>query len=228
MHTWGVVALIWTTWTGVQDAIPFEFNTIFKSKWDCEQQLANYTPEVVLTEFDRRFGEDADPKRWEKGLVMVSVRCHDAGVEAMVDIIEPSIPKPQRKNAAAQQSDSDAFLAAEAAVAPLADPIVEDPKWPRQPRNQEVRPTTWDQFQEAVLAERRPVKTEERPAPALTPRQKQTLEEEMEAGRRRVQRNQEELLARPVHPPDPGEGHNVPVFRPSEYTHERNLNKVRG
>lgn len=150
-----------------------------------------------------------------------------------LQIIEPTIAKPTRTSTK-PISEADAFLLAEEAAKAQPTPIVEDPKWPRQPRNDEVRPTDWDQFNAAVMAARNrdphgePIPHEYHPPPPRTSRQQQALEEEMAAGKARVARNEQERIARVIPPPDPGDGFNVPVFRPKEYTHEKILNKVKG
>jgi hypothetical protein len=61
--------------------------------------------------------------------------------------------------------------------------------------------------------------------PAPTERQLAARQAEMEAGARRVAWHAEQQANRPVPPPDPGTGTNTPVFRPGEYSHEKNVHK---
>lgn len=63
--------------------------------------------------------------------------------------------------------------------------------------------------------------------PEPTARQKANTLAEMEAGAARVRFAEEQQAKRPVVPPDAGTGSSTPVFRPGEYTHEKDLTKAR-
>jgi hypothetical protein len=86
---------------------------------------------------------------------------------------------------------------------------------------------THDQFVQYLINERSKPAPVAPPPPPLTQRQMSRLEQEMEAGRKRVAYFEQMNNRRVVPPPEPGEHTNVPVFRTAEYQHERVVNKTR-
>ena len=62
--------------------------------------------------------------------------------------------------------------------------------------------------------------------PPLTERQRRGIEEEMEAGRRRVAFNEEQRIHNPPPPLDPKiEGSTTPLMMSTDYQHEKNTRK---
>lgn len=64
--------------------------------------------------------------------------------------------------------------------------------------------------------------------PPMTERQQSRLEEEMEAGRRAVAKQQAQIDSRPIPPRDPREGSSAPVHRPGNLVPDPTLRNTSG
>lgn len=92
----------------------------------------------------------------------------------------------------------------------------EAPPEPEPTSIMEVASRGYDALQEA-FAKHNAIKPKEYVPPPRTERQMSALEEELEAGRRRVAQNEAQQASRPQPKPEPAkEGFTTPVYRPGD------------
>lgn len=96
----------------------------------------------------------------------------------------------------------------------------------REAEGSSVRPTTWDEFEKAVLDARKPPEPPPYNPPKPTATQQAQIDAEMEAGRKRSEFYAEQERLRPKPEKDPAEGVMQPVPRNGEYQHESRPSKA--
>lgn len=104
----------------------------------------------------------------------------------------------------------------------------EAPPEPEATSIMEVASRGYDALQEA-FAKHNAKKPKEYVPPPRTERQMSALQEELEAGRRRVAQNEEQLASRTQPKPEPAkEGFTTPVYRPGDMVPDPTINSPSG